>query len=58
MNNQSLSISEAYKENIRYRRSPRVIKKVNCDAVKFSDPPQKAQMPKGSILQLLSLIHI
>lgn len=53
MNNQSLSISEAYKENIRYRRSPRVIKKVNCDAVKFSDPPQKAQMPKGSILQLI-----
>lgn len=53
MNNQSLSLSEAYREKIRYRRSPRVIKKVNSEAVEFSNPPQKAKMPRGSIIQLI-----
>lgn len=53
MDNVQLNVSEAYKENIRYRRSPRLIKRTNNEAIKFSKPPQKKRMQKGSIIQLV-----
>lgn len=45
--------NEEYKERIRYRRSPRVIKKINTDTQTIDTPPEKRQMPKGSVVQLV-----
>ncbi len=53
MSNVQLNVSEAYKEKIRYRRSPRLIKRTNDEAIKFSKPPLKKRMQKGSIVQLV-----
>ncbi len=53
MNNVQFNVSEAYKENIRYRRSPRLIKRTNEEAIKFNKPPLKNRMHKESIVQLV-----
>ncbi|MDE6625484.1 MAG: type VII secretion protein EssC [Lachnospiraceae bacterium] len=53
MSNVQLNVSDAYKESIRYRRSPRLIKRTNAESIKFNSPPAKKRMQKGSIVQLI-----
>lgn len=48
------NIAEWYKEEIRYRRSPRLVKKIDTTQIEVEKPPQKIEPPKGGIIQLIA----
>ena len=54
MSSQTSNIAEWYKEEIRYRRSPRLVKKIDMAQIEIENPPQKIEPPKGGIIQLIA----
>lgn len=42
-----------YENFPRYKRSPRIIKKISEDKVEISKPPAKSQIKKGSLIQMI-----